>query len=196
MTSGFAKGLTAILPVLLSGCASYYTHYAVFPAQNSEGEDRQIKLTWQTADYPGWWFADDKSTPISLETQCSTRTWRIVDRTHSGASDADCAPGIRACGAAGEDQFATEGSQDFAERACVRVNPGNAEALVADISSSFELLMSCRPTRTSRLAGDESVNTDYLRASSVPYTVYSRKGPRGRLDSKPPELDDAVCDDE
>lgn len=196
MSSGIAKALIAAIPFLFSGCASYYTHYAVFPAQNSEGEDRQVKLTWQTADYPGWWFADDKSTPITLETQCSSRKWRIVDRTHSGASDHSCAPGIRACGSETEDEFVIEGSDDFSERACVRINTQDSDALIADISSSLDLLMSCKPQQTSRQSGGERENTDYLRASSVPYTVYSRKGTRGRLDSKPPELDDSVCEEE
>lgn len=192
-----AKGLTAtILLLSLSGCASYYTHYAVFPAQNSAGEERQIKLTWQTADYPDWWYREDQSTPVTLTTQCSTREWRIVDRTHSDASENACASGIRACGAKGKDEFATPGVRDFSKRACVRINPADPDALVTDISSSLELLMNCRPVQTTRSSGDETENVDYLRASPVPYTVYSRKGIRGRLDSKPPELDDSICDEE
>lgn len=196
MNSGIAKGLVAAIPFLMTGCASYYTHYAVFPAENSEGEQRQIRLTWQTADYPDWWFAADKSTPITMTTQCSSREWRLVDRSHSDASEQSCSPGIRACGSDRLDRFATEGSPKFDERACVRINPGDPEALVTDISSSLELLVSCHPLQTTRQTGDEPENVDYLRASSVPYTVFSRKGTRGRLDSKPPELDDMVCDAE
>ena len=196
MNSAFAKGLFATLPFLLSGCASYYTHYAVFPAQNSAGEERQIKLSWQTADYPNWWYAADQSTPVTLETQCSSRTWRIVDRTHSAASGQACAPGIRGCGSASADEFVTKGSVDFSDRACVRINPTDPDALVTDISSSLELLVSCRPQRTTRQTEDGQENIDYLRASPVPYTVYSRKGTRGRLDSKPPVLDDSVCEAE
>ena len=194
MNSAIAKGLIAAIPFLLSGCASYYTHYAVFPAQNSAGEDRQIKLTWQTADYPDWWYAADESTPITLETQCSSRTWRILDSTHAEASGQVCAPGIRGCGSAGDDEFVTDGSGDFGDRACVRINPSDSDALITDISSSLELLVICRPKRTTRESGGEQQNIDYLRASPVPYTVYSRKGTRGRLGSKPPELDDSVCE--
>jgi hypothetical protein len=196
MISGIAKGLIAAIPVLLTGCASYYTHYAVFPAENSEGEQRQIKLTWQTADYPGWWYVDDKSTPITFETQCSSRKWRLVDRTHSRESEQSCSPGIRACGSSNVDRFVTEGSSNFDERACIRINPNDPDALVTDISSSLELLVNCSPLQTTRQSGDEVENLDYLRASPVPYTVFSRKGTRGRLDSKPPELDDAICNDE
>jgi len=196
MNPAIAKGLIAVIPVLFSGCASYYTHYAMFPAQNSAGEDRQFKMTWQTADYPGWWIAEDKSTPITLSAQCSEREWRIVDRTHSGAAAESCAPGIRACGTKGMDVLATEGSTDFDERACIRVNPSDPDALVTELSSSLELLVNCRPAQTARKSGGETQNIDYLRASPVPYTVYSRKGPRGRLASKPPEFDDSVCDEE
>jgi uncharacterized protein YceK len=46
---------------LLQGCASYYSHYAVFPAENSQGETRDVRLTWQSAEYPGWWFLSDKA---------------------------------------------------------------------------------------------------------------------------------------
>lgn len=196
MNPVIAKGLTAVIPLLFSGCASYYTHYAVFPAQNSDGDERQFKLTWETADYPDWWYLEDQSTPITLESQCSSREWRLVDRTHSSADQESCAPGIRACGSEGEDQFAIEVSRDLDNRACMRVNPKDPDALVTDISSSLELLVSCQPLRTTRQSGEETENIDYLRASPVPYTVYSRKGTRGRLDSKPPELDDSICDDE
>lgn len=42
-----------LLPLLgLSGCASYYTHYAMFPAENSAGESRQVRVHWDSADYP------------------------------------------------------------------------------------------------------------------------------------------------
>lgn len=82
--------IVAVLPFVLSGCASYYTHYAVFPAENSAGEDRQVKLTWQTAEYPGWWVADNRSTPITVETQCSAREWRLVDDSHEDAADQSC----------------------------------------------------------------------------------------------------------
>lgn len=196
MNPVIVKGITAVIPVLFSGCASYYTHYAVFSAQNSAGEERQFKLTWETADYPDWWYRKDQSTPITLETQCSSRKWRLVDPTHTSATDHSCAPGIRSCGSESTDQFAIDGSSDFEKRACMRINPQNPAALVNDISSSLELLVSCRPVRKTRQSGEETENIDYLLASPVPYTIYSRKGTRGRLDSKPPGLDDSICDDE
>ncbi|MFN2362640.1 MAG: hypothetical protein ABR522_16350 [Marinobacter sp.] len=185
--------LTLIL-LLLNGCASYYSHYAVFPAENSHGEDRQVKLTWQTAEYPDWWIVGNKSTPITIETQCSTRKWRLVDNSHDEASEAGCDNGIRSCGEKGEDVVARSGEPAGPDTRCMAVNPDNTDARITDIGSSLGLLVSCKPVNTVRGSGDDSENTDYIRASSVPYTIYSRKSPRGRLDSRPPELDDGVCE--
>ena len=196
MNSGIAKGLIAAIPFLMTGCASYYTHYAVFPAENSAGEQRQFKLTWQTADYPDWWFQADQSTPITLETQCSERKWRLVDRTHDAAGSQTCDSGIRACGSEQQDRLTEVANGSFSEVACMSVNPSDSDALVTDIASALEIQVNCAPRQTSRTVGGEVENIDYLRASPVPYTVYSRKGVRGRLDSRPPELDDSVCDDE
>lgn len=186
----------AAVPLLLSGCASYYSHYAVFPAENSQGEARQVKLTWQTAEYPEWWVVDNKSTPVTVETQCSTRKWRLVDSSHDEASTAGCGGGIRACGASGEDVLAVTGEPAGPDTRCMAINPSDPGALVTDIGASLGLLVSCQPANTVRGSGDDSENTDYIRASSVPYTIYTRKSPRGRLSTRPPELDDAICEDD
>lgn len=196
--SGFSSSLNlcfAVVALLLSGCASYYSHYAVFPAENSQGEARQVKLTWQTAEYPGWWVADNKSTPITVETQCSTRKWRLVDNSHDEASQAGCGNGIRACGVQGEDVLARTGEPAGPGTRCMAINPADPGALITDIDSSLGLLVSCQPANAVRGSGEDTENTDYIRASSVPYTIYSRKSPRGRLNARPPELDDAVCED-
>lgn len=197
--SGLARSLQlcfAALPLLMGGCASYYSHYAVFPAENSQGEARQVKLTWQTAEYPSWWVVDDKSTPVTVETQCSTRAWRLVDDSHDEASRADCGTGIRACGVQGEDVQARSGASAGPGTRCMAINPSDQNALITGIGSSLELLVACKPLTTTRGSGDESENTDYIRASSVPYTVYARKSPRGRLNTRAPELDDAVCEED
>ncbi|MCL7944892.1 hypothetical protein [Marinobacter sp. ATCH36] len=194
---GFSRSsglLAALAPLLLSGCASYYSHYAVFPAENSQGEARQVKLTWQTAEYPGWWVVDNKSTPVTIETQCSTRKWRLVDDSHDEASQSDCGGGIRACGAEGEDVLARTGRPAGPDTRCMAINPDDPAALITDTGSSLQLLVSCKPVSTVRGSDDGRENTDYIRASSVPYTVYSRKSPRGRLNAGPPELGDGVCE--
>jgi hypothetical protein len=187
--------MVAVIPLAVSGCASYYTHYAVFPAENSIGEERQVKLTWQTAEYPGWWVADNQSTPITVETQCSAREWRLVDDSHQDAAVQSCGEGIRACGREGLDRVASTGLP-AADKRCMTINAVDPEARITDIDSSLDLLVSCEPFKTVRGSGDDAENIDYIRASTVPYTIYSRKSPRGSLNARPPELDDSVCDDE
>ncbi|MDL0433135.1 hypothetical protein QPM17_18500 [Marinobacter sp. TBZ242] len=188
--------MAMMIPLAVSGCAAYYSHYAVFPAENSQREARQVKLTWQTAEYPDWWIADNKSTPITIETQCSTRKWRLVDDSHEEAGQADCADGIRACGVKGKDVLVGSGEPAGPGTRCMAINPGSPDPRITDIESSLNLLVSCEPVKTVRGSGDDSENIDYIRASSVPYIVYSRKSPRGSLIARPPELDDAVCEDD
>ncbi|PTB95020.1 hypothetical protein C9974_02040 [Marinobacter sp. B9-2] len=117
--------IASLMLLFTSGCASYYSHFAMFPAENSSGQPRQVRLTWQSAEYPDWWFAGDKATSVKLE-----------------------------------------------------------------------LLVSCTPAVVTEGQGDDVVNLDYLRASSVPYTVYVRKAPRGSMRARLPEFDESVCDAE
>ncbi|WP_228739285.1 hypothetical protein [Marinobacter arenosus] len=184
--------LFLVLSLTLPGCASYYTHYAMFPAANSSGEPRQIRLSWQTADYPGWWFVSDKATPMRVETQCSDRVWRLRDDGDKAA----CGQGIRACGEPVRDVYASGGSLAAGDRPCMTVNPSDPGARIPDVGEKFELLVSCRPVSPVEGQGDNLRNMDYLRASAVPYTVYARKAPRGSLRAKMPEFDESVCDAE
>ena len=183
-----------VLSVSLGGCASYYSHYGVFPAENSAGEERQVMLSWQTAEYPDWWLQADQSTPITVTTQCSSRSWRMADRSHQ--EPGACADGIRACGKPGQDLIAATGEPAGEGTACLSVQPDGGVNQVTDIGQSLMLLVSCRPARTTRQAGDEEENIDYLRASAVPYKVYIRKAPRGTLNGRPPAMDDSMCDAE
>ncbi|MBW4936285.1 hypothetical protein [Marinobacter sp. F4206] len=182
------------LPLILPGCASYYSHYAMFPAENSAGESRQIRVSWQTAEYPDWWLANNKATPIRVETQCSDRVWRLRDEADEDA--AGCGVGIRACGEPGVDVQAPGGNPVLDEAPCMVVDPSNPDARIAGLGGKLELLVSCRPVSPTRGQGDEKRNLDYLRASPVPYTVYARKAPRGSLRAKMPEFDESACDAE
>jgi hypothetical protein len=195
MTSAFT-GRTGVLVVLssllvLNGCASYYTHYAMFPAETSAGETRQVRVSWQSAEYPGWWLASNKATPIRLETQCSERVWRITDPSHrdSGA----CAEGVRACGEPGKDLLAVTGQPVTGKEVCLEVEQGATLQSVADIGSSFGLLVSCRPQHAVVRYGDEEVNLDYLRPSPVAYIVHARKVPRGTLSARLPSFNESEC---
>lgn len=181
--------LLVIAPsLLLGGCASYYTHYAMFPAENSSGEPRQVRVSWQTADYPDWWFVSDKSTTIKLETQCSDRVWRIADDSHDSAGR--CADGIRACGESKLDLQAVSGVAAGSGFACMSVS---GPERIAGIGSMFSLLVSCRPAAAEVTDGEEKVNLDYLRPSAVAYSIYARKVPRGSLNARLPEFDESVC---
>jgi hypothetical protein len=43
------------------------------------------------------------------------------------------------------------------------------------------------------MKGGEEVNVDYIRPSSVAYTVYARKVPRGSLNARLPDFDETQC---
>lgn len=177
---------------LQTGCATYYSHYAMFPAENSRGELRTVRLSWDSAEYPSWWFASDRATPITLETQCSERIWRLYDASHAAAGD--CGPGIRACGDGNSDRTIPEGEIAGPQDTCLSVNPASAGARVADINGQLALRVACKPVSAVENRGKEPVNSDYIRASGVPYTVFSRKAPRGSFNARPPEFESAVCE--
>lgn len=180
--------------MLLAGCASYYSHYAMFPAENSRGQPRDVRVSWESADYPGWWFAADQTTALTVETQCSERVWKLRDGSHDGAGD--CATGIRACGDPALDRRVPGGQAVSGKKACMLVTPAGTGTRIADIDGQLALRVSCEPVTDTKGQGDEAVNMDYLRASTVPYTIYSRKVPRGSLVDRMPEFDDTPCDAE
>lgn len=186
------KPLIASLLLFTSGCASYYSHFAMFPAENSSGEPRHVRLSWQSAEYPGWWLASDKATSVKLETQCSERVWRLRDDDAGGG----CGEGIRACGEPGKDIDARTGQPATDTTRCMSIHPADPEARIAAVDSKLELLVSCTPAEVTERQGDDALNLDYLRASSVPYTVYVRKAPRGSMRARLPEFDESVCDAE
>ncbi|SOB75787.1 hypothetical protein SAMN04488490_1426 [Marinobacter sp. LV10R510-11A] len=191
-----SKGVARLLAlsgllVMQSGCATYYSHYAMFPAENSQGEPRTVRLSWHSAEYPSWWFVSDRATPLTLETQCSERAWRLYDGSHAEAGA--CGQGIRACGESASDRLVQEQPSVNASDACMLVNPSDSEARIADISGRLELLVACEPVSAVKGEGKDAVNVDYIRASTVPYTVYTRKTPRGSLSARPPKFDRSVC---
>lgn len=177
--------------VVLPGCASYYRHFAMFSAENSQGKERKVRVSWNTAEYPDWWFLDDRSTALKMETQCSARIWRLHDDSHEQAGA--CGTGIRACAESGVDRVAVS-RRDLDASACIVVSPGNSDARIAGIEGRLELLVACEPLVPELKREGEVVNMDYLRASPVPYTVYTRKVPRGSLSASLPAFDESACD--
>ncbi|WP_309044336.1 hypothetical protein [Marinobacter sediminicola] len=194
-TAGIARLLVvAGLLVTQAGCATYYSHYAMFPAENSKGEPRTVRLSWDTAEYPGWWFVSDRATPLTVETQCSERVWKLYDASHAEAEG--CGQGIRACGQPGQDRLVESRRPAGADDQCMSVRSSDSEARIADIPGRLELVVACEPVSPVRGEGKEAVNVDYIRASTVPYTVYSRKAPRGAFNARPPKFERSVCDAE
>lgn len=187
--SGLSLAMLSLLG--LNGCASYYTHYAMFPAENSAGEPRQVRVSWQSAEYPQWWLVSNKATAILLETQCSDRSWRITDSSYDDAGD--CAGDVRVCGEPGRDLVAATGRPATAQDVCLAVQAPQGLARVADIGAEFSLLVSCQPESATATRGEDTVNVDYLRPSSVPYSVYVRKVPRGTLSARLPSFSERVC---
>ncbi|WP_417567771.1 hypothetical protein [Marinobacter sp.] len=194
----FSRGYKPVFAILIAafmpGCASYYSHFAMFPAENSSGEPRQVRLSWQSAEYPGWWFASNEATSVKVETQCSDRVWRLRDGDDADAGS--CSNGIRACGESGMDLVAKTGKPATESTRCMAINARYPDARIPDVGGKLELLVSCTPAVVTEGSSDESRNLDYIRASSVPYTLYVRKAPRGAMHARPPEFDDLVCDAE
>jgi hypothetical protein len=137
-------------------------------------------------------LARDKATSVKLETQCSDRVWRLRDGDDAG----DCGAGIRACGEPARDLVARSDQPVTGTTRCMAINPADPGARIAQLGSKLELLVSCTPAVVTEGQGDATLNLDYLRASSVPYTVYVRKAPRGSMRARLPEFDKSVCDAE
>ncbi|TBW59099.1 hypothetical protein EZI54_01955 [Marinobacter halodurans] len=179
----------AFLLVALPGCASYQSHYGVFSAANASGEERQFRVTWETVDYPDWWLANDRASPIRLETQCSTRVWELRDSTSEGGVQ-PCGEGIRACASTTSDRAVPSQQVAGPETTCMEVL--NARKIV-ELDRRLDLVVSCRPRQTTIEVDGETENRDYLRASVVPYNIRVREAPRDSLSAKPPALDEKVC---
>lgn len=182
--------LSLSMLALLSGCASYQTHYGVFSAANSAGDERQFRVTWATADYPDWWLASDRATPITLETQCSDRTWELMDASQRTPHADACGEGIIACGDPEQDLVAASGESAEANVQCMAIS--NADR-VLELDRELQLVVACKPTETEVTVDGETVNHDYLRASVVPYSIRVRNAPRDSLSARPPELDTSIC---
>ena len=180
-----------LVSALLGGCASYQNHYGVFSAANSAGEARQFRVTWTTADYPEWWLASDRSTPIRLESQCSTRTWMLEDASHQTPHSGSCGVGIVACGDPDRDLVAASGEPADAGVQCMRIV--NADRVTA-LGRNVQLVVACEPKNVEVSVDGETVNRDYLRASVVPYSISVRRAPRDSLSARPPEFDSGDCD--
>lgn len=176
----------------LTGCATQKTHYSAMTADNSAGEERRVLVTWKTSHYPAWHWRENSATPITIETQCSRRRWRLRD---PGMEQSCLDDAIGACGDPRLDAD-LGGTPAGSGQACLEVTDGEGSDRILDLGSELQLKVGCEPRQTGVDVGDEVVNVDYLRASSVPYTLKVRSVPTGSLTQRPPKLRDGVCDDD
>ena len=178
-------------PLISVGCASYESHYSVIEAETSSGKERQVRLTWRTAHYPGWHWREDTATPIRMETQCSRRVWRIKDPGMEGACSTRS---IAACGEPALDLDRDREVLESKEHQCITVSDDQGSDRILELGERVEVKVRCFPRHTEIDMGDETVRADYLRASVVPYTFRVRTAPLGSLTQRPPDLDNSVCD--
>ena len=180
----------------ITGCASYYSHYGSFSAQNSQGEERLFVVSWRTAEYPSWAIQDNKSTEILLEAQCSDRKWQLNDLASEKNQCTELNDGIVACGDPALDLMLSGKKLPDNNQVCISVSNPNDAKNIADIGNSMLIKVSCLPRVVSRKDGDETKNIDYLKASVVPYSVFTRKVARYSFNDKAPVMTDNICDSE
>lgn len=170
--------LVVLLVVLTSACATteYTTHYGVFTAENSAGEERQFRMYWQTVHYEGWLENVDRSMPVVLETQCSQRQVKFYDKSFGR--------GRRCDNAKGEGIFyCTDEKQDVDWRGlpmgdnilCGAITDRYGSTDIQSLEGEVLLRLNCRPKQTQKRVGTKMKNVDVLKNSVMPYVVSTKK---------------------
>ncbi len=192
--SKIIKGLMLATVILNTiGCASYYSHYGSFSAQNSTGEERMFVISWQTAEYPAWALQNNKSTEMVLETQCSDRKWRIADRAALQSHCNEVNGGIVACGDPSLDLSLSGKKLAGSDQVCLSVSDTTSSTSIAELDRHILITVNCLPVSSTHKQGDDIKNVDYLKASVVPYSVSTRKVERYSFSDKAPIISDKVC---
>lgn len=191
--------LVAAFLILLQGCASYYSHYGSFDSINSAGEQRKFVVSWQSAEYPGWYWADNSSTAIVLETQCSTRKLYFIDAgvaQNAASYNAECVTnqnGIVVCGDPQLDLDANGRGLQGSGQVCGSISNSKGVDSITALGNELLIKIDCWPASTQYEVGGEKKNRDYLKYSVVPYTIATKKVPRYSLDDKVPVLSEKIC---
>jgi len=189
------KGLMLVTLMLNAvGCASYYSHYGSFSAQNSMGEERMYRVSWKTAEYPSWAIQDDKATEIVLEAQCSKRLWEIASRATVDNSCTETHEGIVACGDVSLDLSLVGKPISDNNHVCMSVTDNQGAQSIVELDSQILISVSCLPSVVTQKEEGDTVNIDYLKASVVPYSVATRKAERYSYADKAPIMSDKICD--
>lgn len=171
-----------MLLLLCSACATtdYTTHYGIFEAENSAGEQRLFRLYWQTVRYEGWLKNEYRALPLVLESQCSERRLRFYDNSFGDSLRCVGAPqgGISFCGQTRLDESRRGEAIEDRSR-CGLVTDRNGVTTLLELNGEVLLTLDCRPKETQRQVGRKIKNIDYLLGSAIPYIV-STKAVRGK----------------
>jgi hypothetical protein len=183
----------------MQGCASYYSHYGSFDSVNSAGEERKFVVSWQSAEYPSWYWADNSTTAIELETQCSTRKLYFVDAAvaeNAASVNSNCVTnqkGIVACGDPELDLDVNGRVVQNQEQVCGSISNSKGAHAIANLGTELLIKIDCWPGSVQYEVDGEKKNRDYLKYSVVPYTIATKKVPRYSMDDKVPSLSDRIC---
>lgn len=177
---------------LLGGCASYYSHYGKLVTETAAGDTREVLVSWQTEERPGW-LGGVNATPIVLETQCSERrlVFRNGDDPQSSCRSEEA--GIVWCASPGEDLAADGLTALPATTVCGLINDASGRPSIGELASRFQLTIRCWPAEPRVKQGDEEISRDYPRASSVPYQFVVKRVERGSTEDRKPAFDQRVC---
>lgn len=189
------KGLILVTMMLnMVGCASYYSHYGSFSAQNSKGEERMFVVSWKTAEYPSWAIQDNKATEIVFEAQCSNRTWEITDQATASNACTEAHEGVVACGDKSLD-LSLAGKPIVDDNfLCMAVTDNQGAQSIVELEGQILITVSCLPSAVTRQEDGDTVGIDYLKASVVPYSVATRKAARYSYADKAPVMNEKICD--
>jgi hypothetical protein len=146
--------------LLLAGCATTTLYTGHFQAPNSAGQNREFVLYWNSTASV---FSGTKASPVTLLTQCSSRTIQYEERPV-----ADSAPGATQIVFRGEPGFdtAADSTQLPASGVCGRVTSAHR---LQDISGPrIEFTVSCKPVSGNPFAIQDN---SYLQARDSAYVV-------------------------
>jgi len=184
---------------LLGGCATsdFVTHYGIFEAENSAGEQRLFRIYWQTVRYEGWTKNEYRAFPLVLESQCSQRKLYFYDTTFGEGrrcSDTDL-DGIHFC-ARSQTDYDRRGVEIQDRSLCGVITDKQGAKDLLSLEGEILLTLNCRPKITEKRFGDEKLNTDYLMGSSIPYIISTKKVIGEDIDKILPEVSQhsSICD--
>ena len=198
----YLKKLTAVMLYLsLSACATkdYVTHYGIFTAENSLGEQRQFRVHWQKVRYEGWTENTFRAFPVILEAQCSKRKMYLYDATFGEGRrcKGNDENGIQYCGDSQIDMD-RRGLEIEDHTECLSITDRYGSKDILSLRGDVLIKVSCRPKVTQKNSLDQKTNLDYLLTSEVPYTVSTKYilGGNGNVDLIIPELSthSSICD--